>query len=458
MFYRFLKIIVRVAAGIYYRRIQVKGLENIPLNRPVLFTSNHPNAFMDAIVLTLFFPRRTYSLARSDVFDKAFKRKIMEYFRIMPIYRIQDGADQLHKNTEIFEKCHSLLNKKDAILIFPEGICVQERRLRKLRKGLARIAFGSMEVADFKMDLCIVPVGINYTKPAKRGGELFLNISPPIEVEHYIEQYKQDKVRAINKLTADVEAIMSKLIVVIENPKDDQLVSNLETMVEDQIVLNKNKELNPVENNFINSCKISSGISKFKQKDKLAFEEFESKAKNFFSILKKEGYKQELLQENVLNKNNLGVISLKSLLLLLTFPIFITGFFLNYIPYRLPYILSKKIVKNNIEFFSSINLTIGTLIFIFYYLLISVITAIVFSAAFIPLIIIIGSLTGKFALYYREIFQEVVITYKMKNNPVLTSTLLKDKIWINETLHYLIKGKAEIQLVSNNENKESVQK
>lgn len=451
MFYSLLKKTVSIAVSTYYRRIQIKGLENIPLDRPVLIASNHPNAFMDAVLLTLFFPRRTYSLARSDVFNTAFKRKIMNYFQIMPIYRIQDGADQLYKNTEVFEKCHSLLNQKASILIFPEGICVQERRLRRLRKGLARIAFGSLEVADFNMDLCIVPVGINYTKPSKYGGDLLLNISAPIEVEDYIEQYKKDKVRAINKLTADLETAMSKLIVIIEDFKDDELVNDLELLMEDKLLFVTSKKLNLVENNFIISRKITEGLSNFKKKDSIAFEEFKLKVKSFFSTIKNEAFKQELLNESIVKKSKLKLLSSKLFLLFLTFPVFLVGFLLNYIPFRLPYLLTEKIVKRNIEFFSSINLTLGTVFFIVYYLIISVLTAVFFHIGLVPVILIAGPFIGKFALYYRDLLEEAVAVFKMKNKPELAVKLLTDKKWIIEKTERIIKSGSEVQIKMDNQ-------
>ncbi|HET6243421.1 MAG: 1-acyl-sn-glycerol-3-phosphate acyltransferase [Bacteroidetes bacterium] len=438
MFFQILKIIVRIAVGFYYRRTYVKGMENIPMDRPVLLASNHPNAFMDAIVLTLFFPRRVFSLARSDVFDTAVKRKVMRYFRIMPVYRIQDGADQLYKNTEIFEKCHTLLNQKSGILIFPEGICIQERRLRKLRKGLARIAFGSMEVADFKMDLCIVPVGINYTKPARHGGDLFLNIDAPIEVESYLDQYNTDKIRTINKLTADVEKAMSKLIVVIEDFKDDELVGQLESLLENDPKLFGDNKLNPVEKDFIISRKITHGLSDFKKNSPTGFQELKLKVREFFAILNLQGFKLELLNRAILDKSIISLIVPKLFFAIATLPIFMVGSILNYIPYRFPFLLTKKIVKSNVEFFSSINLTIGTLIFIFYYLLISVLTVVLFNSSFVPLLLIAGPFTGKFALYYRNKLVQIVALYKMKNEHELAGKLIKNKNDIVEKIENLI--------------------
>src|SRR5664280_2945082 len=60
-----------------------------------------------------------------------------------------------------FSGIYEILRKNGNLIMFSEGICVPEKRLQKLRKGTARVAFGAEE--KFGVDVNIVPVGINYT-------------------------------------------------------------------------------------------------------------------------------------------------------------------------------------------------------------------------------------------------------------------------------------------------------
>ena len=436
MLYRLLLLIVKISIRIYHRKIQVKGFEKIPLNCPLLLASNHPNAFMDAIMLISFFPRRVYALARSDVFNSPFKRKLFSYLDIMPIYRLQDGTDQLHKNSEIFEKCYSLLEKQAAILIFPEGVCIQERRLRKLRKGLARIAFGAEEVGNYNLGLNIIPVGINYTKPAHHGGDVFLQIGSPIEIWNYTEAYKQEKSKSINRLTNDLESEMAKLIVIIEDPEDDELLSNIEILAENALLESAVNELTP-EKKFILSRSITKGLNELK-KNPLAYAELRQKINNFFASIIREEMSLEVLNKEVLQKSKLELLYPKLLILLFTFPIFFTGLILNYIPYHLPYLLSKKIVRNNIEFFASINFSIGIVIFIGYYLILAGITAVFTHIGFVLIILIAGPFTGKYALNYRSLYLKASAINSMKNKPEFVKKLMKEKEEILEMLGSVI--------------------
>ncbi len=53
------------------------------------------------------------------------------------------------------------------IIIHPEGLCVNEKRVRPLRKGIGRIAFGAEEENNWNLNLKIVPVALNYTNASQ---------------------------------------------------------------------------------------------------------------------------------------------------------------------------------------------------------------------------------------------------------------------------------------------------
>jgi 1-acyl-sn-glycerol-3-phosphate acyltransferase len=55
----------------------------------------------------------------------------------------QDDPRLMQQNDEIFSKCFEHLKNNGAILIFPEGISLTNRQLRKIKTGAARIALGA---------------------------------------------------------------------------------------------------------------------------------------------------------------------------------------------------------------------------------------------------------------------------------------------------------------------------
>jgi 1-acyl-sn-glycerol-3-phosphate acyltransferase len=91
-------------------------------------------------------------------FQKSGYQQILSTLKMFPVYRVTEGVENLNINYATFEKCKELFRKQGIVLIFSEGKCVNEWRLRPLKKGTARLAINSWED---KIPLEILPVGIN---------------------------------------------------------------------------------------------------------------------------------------------------------------------------------------------------------------------------------------------------------------------------------------------------------
>ena len=158
--YFFTKIWVRLALQFYCSSISIKRTP-LPANTPTILASNHPNSFLDAIIIGAYHPYETYFLARGDAFKKRWTRVILKALKMIPIYRLSEGKELLSENEQSFEECIRLLKENKTLLIFAEGICVNKMELQPLRKGTARIA----ERAWYKLNinnLRIQPLAIAY--------------------------------------------------------------------------------------------------------------------------------------------------------------------------------------------------------------------------------------------------------------------------------------------------------
>ncbi|MCX6259862.1 MAG: 1-acyl-sn-glycerol-3-phosphate acyltransferase, partial [Bacteroidia bacterium] len=144
MFSRFLKFIVPpFTFRAFFRRIFYSNLKKVPLNKPLLFVGNHQNSFMDGILVGSYLPQPLHFTMRADMFRKPFARFCLRELNVSPVYRIEEGLENVHKNLEAFTSIYEVLKKNGNFIMFSEGICVQEKRLQKLRKGTARLAFGA---------------------------------------------------------------------------------------------------------------------------------------------------------------------------------------------------------------------------------------------------------------------------------------------------------------------------
>jgi 1-acyl-sn-glycerol-3-phosphate acyltransferase len=196
-----------------FKRSFFNGTDNLKQGKPVIIAANHSNAFLDAVLIAAQVNRSVSFLVRSDVFDTAIKRFFLKALHQIPIYRQRDGRDSLQKNEETFKKVYELLEKNNVIMIFPEADCFPEKRLRTLKKGTARMAFGVMEKNNWEIDPYILPVGINYTNHTEMRTEVMVGFDNPISIKDYENLFKENQAKAINQLTNDIaEGIKSQHI------------------------------------------------------------------------------------------------------------------------------------------------------------------------------------------------------------------------------------------------------
>lgn len=139
---------------------------------PILLAANHPNSFLDAIILDILFEQPIWSLARGDVFKKPFYARLLVKLNMLPVYRTSEGVENLDMNYKTFDACKSIFRNNGIVLMFSEGRCINEWHLRPLKKGTARLAISSW---DEGINLKVLPVGINYSSFSKFGKNVFIN-------------------------------------------------------------------------------------------------------------------------------------------------------------------------------------------------------------------------------------------------------------------------------------------
>ncbi|HSU28349.1 MAG TPA: 1-acyl-sn-glycerol-3-phosphate acyltransferase [Chitinophagaceae bacterium] len=177
LLYQLLKIQVRIASLIFCRRFIINKPGILHSKGPLLLACNHPNSFLDGVLLDILFDQPLYSLARGDVFKRSFYARLLFKVKLIPIYRLSEGAENIPTNYESFEACKEIFRKNGIVIMFSEGKCINEWHLRPLKKGTARLAFSSWEAG---IPLQVLPVGINYSSFRRFGKNMFINFGDKI--------------------------------------------------------------------------------------------------------------------------------------------------------------------------------------------------------------------------------------------------------------------------------------
>ena len=122
--YTLLKPIVDWNVKHSYRKVEVRGKENIPTDGAVIITPNHCNTLMDALVILRAFDNQTVFGARADIFNNPTIGKIMIFIRILPMVRQRDGLRNVLKNNETQEIIVETLEHKVRFCMFPALVLV----------------------------------------------------------------------------------------------------------------------------------------------------------------------------------------------------------------------------------------------------------------------------------------------------------------------------------------------
>src|SRR5215813_4167938 len=156
MIRRLIVALLQFALRIYFKRIEVAGLENVPLNTPVIFVLNHPNALVDPVFLLCLAPRKVSFLAKAPLFRMPVIGYLVRALDSLPVYRRQDEGEDVSRNQETFVAARELLRRGGTLAVCPEGVSHDSPGLRPIKTGTARIALGAVSDSE-PLELKIVP-------------------------------------------------------------------------------------------------------------------------------------------------------------------------------------------------------------------------------------------------------------------------------------------------------------
>ncbi|MBL0145524.1 MAG: 1-acyl-sn-glycerol-3-phosphate acyltransferase [Chitinophagaceae bacterium] len=212
MLYSLLKFPAKLAIKIYCKRLRIDKPDVLNYNGPLLLACNHPNSFLDAIILCTLFKKPIYSLARGDAFKKNWAANLLRQLNILPVYREREGAEHLQKNYRTFDACIDIFKHNGIVLIFSEALCINEWHLRPLKKGTARLAVTAWQQ---NIPLQILPIGINYSDFKSFGKHVIINTGEIIGKQNFAQSLQTDGI-LLNDITSNLQTQLSTLVYEID--------------------------------------------------------------------------------------------------------------------------------------------------------------------------------------------------------------------------------------------------
>jgi 1-acyl-sn-glycerol-3-phosphate acyltransferase len=204
-FPRVLAWLARLAARVFFRRLEVVGNEAIPPRGPLLIVANHQNSLIDPILIVASLARAPRFLGKAPLWQNRILLPFLHYGRVIPVHRRHDPGFDPGRNEETFDAARGVLEQGGAIALFPEGRSHSEPRLVEIRTGAARIAAGLDRQA--RAELAIVPVGLHFEDKGRFRSGALVRIGQPLEVGSLPVDTQADARRLTEHIAQALDAV-----------------------------------------------------------------------------------------------------------------------------------------------------------------------------------------------------------------------------------------------------------
>ena len=238
-FYALVRMIGRFWVWFLFRSVDVRNAAGVPHLGPVLLCINHPNNFIDSLLVGAVVDRKVHYLATAALFRNPIVARFLKAVGAIPVYRRQDDPDKMDKNVSAFEACVTTLAAGGLIGIYPEGTTHAESRVQRIKTGAARIAL------DYESrrrngapgePLVLIPTGLAFDARKSFGGRVRVAFGEPLALAPYLDLYTQDPMEAVDELTTAIQWTMEAQIVHVERLDSASLVREVEAIYRDRLV------------------------------------------------------------------------------------------------------------------------------------------------------------------------------------------------------------------------------
>ena len=405
MIRRIIVALVRLALRIYFQRIEVTGVEHVPLRTPVIFVLNHPNALVDPVFLLCLAPRPVSFLAKAPLFRMPVIGYLVKALDSLPVYRRQDEGEDVSKNQETFIAARKLLARGGTIGICPEGMSHDAPGLKPIKTGAARISLAAVSTGEVS-NLKIVPAGLYYTSKTSFRSDALLYFGNPIDVVPVTLEPDGTPPRdAVRELSDRIERALRAVILDAKHEEELQTTARAERIFSSATSAGRDDSLKDelrLQQRFIKAYPILQSL----QPDRL--QRLETRMKRFEDELNQAGVDPDELSPPSSTGRVLTTIIRRSLWFLLMLGPALVGMVAHYPAYKLGGILAKRLSRDSDDVISTVKIISAMLLFPITWAILTAVAYILFGwlAAIVTLVVI--PLAGYVAIVFFEELDESI--------------------------------------------------
>lgn len=379
MIYRLAWIIVKVALWVSLRKIKLTGVEKIPKDMPIIFTSNHPMGFIEPLIIATQIPKIFFYLARGDYFESKTASWWLGQINIYPIFRFRDGFQQMRHNESAISNVTTLLKQGKSFMVFVEGSTKLQRSYRQVQKGASRLMYDIL-VDDPEMKIAIVPIGFNASDMISLNSEFHVDVGAPIYANTLFQREKS-KPRFLKTLTQKIQNASEALVPQVHSSEDEVLMDLAILQSVQPVSLTMQKDI---------AAKINLSTAQNKQT----------------------AMKMLMASDDLMKSHGISSYSIKhspSLIDYLMCILLAIPFFLSYLFHALPFSLAKGFTDRKIvnpAFYTIIRFVSNLILIVIWYLIMIPLVVYFFGLKGI-LVLLVVAICGKYNHQYSNLWRMV---------------------------------------------------
>ena len=186
--YRFVIGFCRTVLGVFFRDVEVAGLDNVPKEGGGIFVAWHPNGMVDPGLILTSYPRPIVFGARHSAFRWPVFGWLIRAIGTVPIYRAKDlrGMSEEARraaNLGSLDALAQAVADGSFSCLFPEGESHDASHPLELKTGAARLYYRARQMAQAGQPApVIIPVGLHYDAKREFRSKALVRFHPPMPI------------------------------------------------------------------------------------------------------------------------------------------------------------------------------------------------------------------------------------------------------------------------------------
>lgn len=198
-FYKVARVILPTTLAQLYH-LRTSGTEHLPPRGPAIVVINHQSDF-DPPFIGVSFPRPLRFMAKSELFEQAWFRWMIERLGAYPIHRGEGDREALRRSLEV-------LAAGQVLLMFPEGTRYDDGRVHSFEPGVGLLALRS--------GAPVIPAAMRGSEQIRRDGRLGLAAvrlaaGPPVALDDLGGRGSKVYAEASRRMMEAVSALYDRL-------------------------------------------------------------------------------------------------------------------------------------------------------------------------------------------------------------------------------------------------------